>query len=126
MPTNYILKNSPFDQKKIDRLVRTIEKQVKSDRDLAKELLAECKDRLYNNDDGTPLSVEGFAKILQSSIASLNQMGRANELLLKLASMLQKPQTAGKGGKKETDAGSLFATLSQMADKEKSDGEEKS
>ena len=134
---NYILKNKMWSDQKMNRLVKEIKENAKSDRDAALELFEDCKaamqdlagNRVVFNDDGVP-NVDAFSKIIAASTNALGQMGVANEKLLKLAQTMQKYQLKemdleGKGaGSQQEIKGSLFSNLNAMLNKDKNAQEE--
>ena len=121
----------------MNRLVKEIKENAKSDRDAALELFEDCKaamqdlagNRVVFNDDGVP-NVDAFSKIIAASTNALGQMGVANEKLLKLAQTMQKYQLKemdleGKGaGSQQEIKGSLFSNLNAMLNKDKNAQEE--
>lgn len=128
MPKKYVLKNKPWDESKLTRLLKNIQDNATSDRAEAEILLASTKAALQDviangslNDDSPESfisSVDAIHKAVTACIAALNQLGVANERLLKLAQTLQKYkfkemdlEAKGSGGKK-----SLFDDLSSFVD----------
>jgi hypothetical protein len=130
MAANYILKNKMWSDQKVNRLIKLITTNASSDRKAAKELFEECKSALtelgarINFDDSGMPSVDAFTKLISASTQSLNQMGIANEKLLKLTQTMQKYQLKemdleGKSGPAASDLkGSLFSNLSSLIDKD--------
>jgi len=124
--TNYILKNKMWSDQKMNRLVKQIKDNASSDRDAATELFNECKAALQDlgtrvdADEEGNANVDAFTKLISASTQALNQMGVANEKLLKLAQTMQKYQLKemdleSKGGGAQSELkGSLFSNLSSM------------
>lgn len=108
MKSNYVLKKSPVDPQKINRLLKNVETNSKKDRDKAEELLEECQARLADAD-----TVESFQKVISSYISVLNQMSKSNELLLKLANTLHKFLTESKDDSTGF-SGSVFEELNKL------------
>jgi len=116
----------------MNRLVKEIKDNAKSDRDAAQQLFEDCKaamqdlgeHRVTFDDNGIP-SVDAFTKIIAASTNALGQMGVANEKLLKLAQTMQKYQLKemdleGKAGPAQQELkGSFFSNLNAMLNKEK-------
>lgn len=130
MAANYILKNKMWSDQKVNRLIKLITTNATSDRESAKELFEECKSalealgaRIHIDDSGMP-SVDAFTKLISASTQSLNQMGIANEKLLKLTQTMQKYQLKemdleGKSGPASNDLkGSLFSNLTSLINKD--------
>ena len=129
---NYILKNKMWSDQKMNRLVKEIKENAKSDRDAAHQLFEDCKtamqdlagNRVVFDDNGTP-NVDAFTKIIAASTNALGQMGVANEKLLKLAQTMQKYQLKemdleGKAGPAQQELkGSFFSNLNAMLSKDK-------
>ena len=129
---NYILKNKMWSDQKMNRLVKEIKDNAKSDRDAAQQLFEDCKTAMQDlgehrvtfDDNGIP-SVDAFTKIIAASTNALGQMGIANEKLLKLAQTMQKYQLKemdleGKAGPAQQELkGSFFSNLNAMLNKEK-------
>tara|TARA_R100000808_G_C2149761_1_gene158275 strand:- start:1628 stop:1984 length:357 start_codon:yes stop_codon:yes gene_type:complete len=116
----------------MNRLVKEIKDNAKSDRDAAQQLFEDCKDAMQDlgqarvnfDDNGNP-NVDAFTKIIAASTNALGQMGTANEKLLKLAQTMQKYQLKemdleGKAGPSQQELnGSLFSNLNAMLNKDK-------
>ncbi len=129
---NYILKNKMWSDTKMNRLVKEIKDNAKSDRDAAQQLFEDCKiamqdlanNRVVFDDNGNP-NVDAFTKIIAASTNALGQMGVANEKLLKLAQTMQKYQLKemdleGKSGSAQQELkGSVFSNLNAMLSKDK-------
>ena len=119
-----------WSDQKMNRLVKQIKTNADNDRDSARELFDECKSALQDIgnrvgfDAEGNASVEAFTKLITASTQTLNQMGIANEKLLKLAQTMQKYQLKemdleGKGGAKAQELkGSLFSNLNAMISKD--------
>mgnify|MGYP003138032735 FL=1 len=117
---------------KMNRLVKEIKENAKSDRQAAIELFQDCKsamqdlagNRVSFDDNGNP-NVDAFTKIIAASTNALGQMGVANEKLLKLAQTMQKYQLKemdleGKAGPAQQELkGSFFSNLNAMLGKDK-------
>jgi len=113
----------------MNRLVKSIKDNAISDRKSASELFQECKEALselggrVQFDEQGNSSVDSFAKVITSSTQALNQMGAANEKLLKLAQTMQKYQLKemdleGKSGPGSQELkGSVFSNLTSMLHK---------
>jgi len=126
---NYVLKNKLWSDEKMNRLVKSIKDNAISDRKSASELFQECKEALselggrVQFDEQGNSSVDSFAKVITSSTQALNQMGAANEKLLKLAQTMQKYQLKemdleGKSGPGSQELkGSVFSNLTSMLHK---------
>jgi hypothetical protein len=122
MAKPYILKNSPADRKKLDKVLKAIQDNAYSDREEAADLLAKVKNEiesLANPEtivEGMP-SVDTFIKLIQTAAIALNQMGAANEKLLKFVAVCQKFES-NKGSKSADKAdgvgSSLFNQLSKL------------
>jgi len=108
--STYVLKTSPLNPKKIDRLVKNIEVNSRNDRKEAEEILRQCKERLADDEVG----IDSFSKIVQSAITALNQMGRANELLLKIVQTAQKFNSSSSSSKTSSSNESFFANLENL------------
>ena len=78
-----------WDEDKINRLAKKIQTNAESDRDEALILFEKCKEMMDSLAEIGPC-VDDFSKIISSCTQALNQMGVANEKLLKLAGLLQK------------------------------------
>ena len=129
---NYILKNKMWSDQKMNRLVKEIKENAKSDRESAQQLFQDCKDAMQDlgqarvnfDDNGNP-NVDAFTKIIAASTNALGQMGIANEKLLKLAQTMQKYQLKemdleGKAGPAQQELkGSVFSNLNAMLNKDK-------
>ena len=129
---NYILKNKMWSDTKMNRLVKEIKDNAKSDCDAAQQLFEDCKiamqdlanNRVVFDDNGNP-NVDAFTKIIAASTNALGQMGVANEKLLKLAQTMQKYQLKemdleGKSGSAQQELkGSVFSNLNAMLSKDK-------
>ena len=115
-----------WSDQKMNRLVKSIKDNATSDRNSASELLSLCRtalgdagDLVQTDDDGNQ-SVEVFTKLISAATQSLNQMGVANEKLIKLAQTMQKYQLKemdleNKGGKATTELrGSMFNSLNAL------------
>lgn len=89
MPKQYVMKNKMWDEDKINRLAKQIQRNAENDRDEALTLFKDCKEVMSTLALGGP-SVDDFSKLISSCTQALNQMGVANEKLLKLAGLLQK------------------------------------
>ena len=119
-----------WSDQKVNRLIKLITTNANSDREAAQELFKECKTALtdlgarINIDDSGMPSVDAFTKLISAATHSLNQMGVANEKLLKLTQTMQKYQLKemdleGKSGSVANDLkGSLFSNLSSLIDKD--------
>lgn len=124
MVKSYELKNAITSEKKIQRLLKTIDTNAKEDRKEAKKLLDKVKteldDYLENppvDENGNPVPIgDSFHKLVQSAVLALNQAGIANERLLKLATLLQRfISSADKDPTKAKDLkGSLFSSLDKL------------
>jgi len=121
-----------WSDQKMNRLVKEIKDNAKSDRDAAQALFEECRTAMQDlgqarvnfDDNGNP-NVDAFTKIIAASTNALGQMGVANEKLLKLAQTMQKYQLKemdleGKGGAAQQELkGSVFSNLNAMLNKDK-------
>lgn len=87
MPKKYVLKNKVWDEDKLNRLAKKIQDNASEDRAKSEMLYQRAIEAMDNLDDGT---LDGFTKLITTCTQALNQMGIANERLLKLAGMLQK------------------------------------
>ena len=123
MPVEWTIKNPQTSQKKVDRLLEKILDNASKDRDEAKTLLSKSKEVLsevdgpHTTEEGI-VTVDSITKSIQTAIIALNQMGKANEMLLKLATLIQKITTVSsekKAGKLLSDGGSLFSKIEQLA-----------
>lgn len=123
MPKPYILKNSPADRSKLDKVLKAIQENAYSDRQEALDLLEKVKNEIASLADPTTIvegmpSVDVFIKLIQAAALALNQAGIANEKLLKFVAVCQKftsSKDAKDKGKGELGSGSLFADLSKLA-----------
>ena len=114
---------------KMNRLVKQIKDNAICDRESSKELLEQCKEamrelgsRVFFDDEGSA-SVDAFTKLISAATQSLNQMGTANEKLLKLAQTMQKYQLKEMDIDKNSPAakelnGSFFSNLTAMIDRD--------
>ena len=115
-----------WSDQKMNRLVKQIKDNASADREAATELFNECKTALQDlgirvdSDEEGNANVDAFTKLISASTQALNQMGVANEKLLKLAQTMQKYQLKemdleSKGGGAQSELkGSLFSNLSSM------------
>lgn len=122
MAKPYVLSNSLTSKQKIDKILKRIHDNAAVDRAEAgilygkvKEALNELGDAVHQTEFGP--NVDAFSKIIQTAAITLNQMGRANEQLLKLVAILQR--NGETKGKSADVGGSLFAALSKLETKDK-------
>jgi len=119
-----------WSDQKMNRLVKQIKDNACSDRDSASELFNECKAALrdlgtrVDSDEEGNANVDAFTKLISASTQALNQMGVANEKLLKLAQTMQKYQLKemdleGKTGSAGQELkGSFFSNLNSLLNKD--------
>lgn len=127
----YVLKNQEWDPAKINRLLKKIKDNASDDRDTAKAILEQTQKAIL--DLGNPLqyitigeesqaSADTFYKLVQAAVHALNQMGIANERLLKLVQTLQKFKEKEDGAstpaEKNKVRGSLFEALKAAAEED--------
>lgn len=134
---NYVLKRPMWTDEKMNRLVKEIRDNAKKDRKESEALLEECKAAMQElregsllqivtmgSDGETILNADAFYKLINASTQAINQMGAANERLLKLATTMQKYQLKEMDIKNKAnnskDTDSVFAKLNAMANDEDS------
>lgn len=76
-----------WDEDKINRLAKQIKVNAEADRDEASDLFERCREKMDEMED---CGIDEFTKLISTCATALNQMGVANEKLLKLAGLLQK------------------------------------
>lgn len=120
----YVLSNSLTSKQKIEKILKRIHDNAATDRaeantlyEKVKEALSELGPAIHQSEQFGP-NADTFAKIIQTAAITLNQMGRANEQLLKLVAILQRNGESGKA-KNADNGGSLFAALSKLETKDK-------
>jgi len=120
MPKEYVLKNPIISRQKVDRILKTIKDNADTDRIEASNLLEEIKAQLSVVIPNDRESLEGYVRLVNTALAAINQMGNANDKLLKLTGVIQKfiqqtekedPVGLGKA------AGSFFSQLTAISSK---------
>jgi hypothetical protein len=116
---------------KVQRLLKRIEDNAKSDRAEANELLKKAKASIsdilaQSADDENGLDVDSLTKLIQAAVTALNQSGSANEKLLKLVAIIQR-SVAGVKTKDPASPGkaaSPFETLAFLTSNKNEDDED--
>lgn len=130
MTKTYTLKTSQTSKESIDRLLKNIQNNARNDREAGEKVLVEANKLiadLISEDFESPVNKTiALTNAINSSVQALNQIGKANESLIKLASILQKFVQHTGSKDKEFDAGSLFDDLSKITGelKDQSDAQE--
>lgn len=133
----YILKNKVWEQSTINRLCKEVKKNAEDDRQEAKKLLSIVKNELANlirintNDDGEVErpGIDAVSKLVSSACQALNQMGVANERLLKFVQLIHKFKTeedkleksGAPASKLNALKGSLFSELQSFTKEDDED-----
>jgi hypothetical protein len=124
MPKQYELKKDLTSTAKVQRIVKTVQVNATKDREIATVLLKKVTQELDSFLASPPedRNIDNFVKLVQSSVMALNQMGVANEKLLKLGSLLMKynsDKSKNKGFSDSDDTNkSFFATLKDLTDQD--------
>lgn len=123
MPKPYVLKNSIVSQQKIDRILKSIKDNADTDRIEASNLLEGIKEQLSTIDLTAENGLDGYTKLIAAALSAINQMGNANDKLIKLSTILQKYMQSKK---EESDllkpgSGSFFSQLTSLAGKKDQD-----
>lgn len=123
MPKPYVLKNSIISQPKIDRLLKTIKDNAETDRIEASTLLESIKTELSRVEITSDNGIDQYAKLISAALGAINQMGNANDKLIKLSTIIQKFVQSKKDESDplKSGSGSFFSQLSSLAGKKDSD-----
>jgi hypothetical protein len=108
MPKKYILAKSYISKDHLNRLIKQITDNVKTDREQSLSLLGSAQTRL----EGAETTME-YAETLKGVVSILKQVQDVNQTLLKAMGIIQSFVAKASSGKK-ADPTSLFDGLSKL------------
>lgn len=109
MPSNYVLKNSPMDRNRLQKVCKTLIDEANEDRKLALETHRFFRAMLDENPQ------DGTAKNLMVDCLKLAQTSKTSTL--KVVDLLIKLEVAiSKGSDNKAETDSLYAQLDNLAD----------